>query len=165
MRSSLSLIHIFGLSFTVAMLFVFYQPVYLFAQEGQERVDTTVNYTQVQTISVESASVVTIDEMATNSQASNSAATSPISVISDANNYFLKIDLKDSRVRMKVGLANNDRGGYETQPSMRQRFVDAGYGEWALVNGDYFSSNCPSTVNCAQGLTYIDSLQRLNWSL
>jgi len=163
MQFGLSLIRIFRLPLTVAMLFVLCQPVYLYAQEGQDRVDTAVHDTQVQTMSVESTSVVTIDEVEDRQEWTSSAA-SPISVISDVNNYFLKIDLKDSRVRMKVGLANNDSGGYEKMPSMQQRFVDTGYTEWALVNGDYFSSGCPPTVNCAQGLTYIDGLLRANWS-
>ena len=164
MKSSLLLIRNFRLLLVVTMLFVFYQSVHLYAQEEPDGVDTTVNDTQVQTNSVESTAIVTIDEGVTDDQASNSTAASPISVISDANNYFLKIDLRDTRVRMKVGLANNDSGGYETQPSMRQRFVDTGYGEWALINGDYFSSGCPPTVNCAQGLTYIDGIHRANWS-
>ena len=124
MKSSLLLIRNFRLLLVVTMLFVFYQSVHLYAQEEPDGVDTTVNDTQVQTNSVESTAIVTIDEGVTDDQASNSTAASPISVISDANNYFLKIDLRDTRVRMKVGLANNDSGGYETQPSMRQRFVD-----------------------------------------
>jgi hypothetical protein len=164
MKSDMLIIRIFWLPFIVAVLCLFYQPTHLYAQSVQDMVDPPMDETQVQMTSVESASIVTSTEVTTDEQLSNSAAASPISVISDANNYFLKIDLKDSRVRMKVGLANNDSGGYETQPRMRQRFVDTGYGEWALINGDYFSNNCPSTVNCAQGLTYINGLQRVNWS-
>jgi exopolysaccharide biosynthesis protein len=164
MKSDMLIIRIFWLPFIVAVLCLFYQPTHLYAQLVQDMVDPPMDETQVQMISVESASIVTSTEVTTDEQLSNSAAASPISVISDANNYFLKIDLKDSRVRMKVGLANNDSGGYETQPNMRQRFVDTGYGEWALINGDYFSSGCPPTVNCAQGLTYIDGIHRANWS-
>jgi hypothetical protein len=38
-----------------------------------------------------------------------------------------------------------------------------GYAQWAVINGDLFSGNCPNGVNCAQGLTYIDGGRRENW--
>ena len=31
----------------------------------------------------------------------------------DESNYFLKVNLRDPRVRFQVGLANGDTGGYE----------------------------------------------------
>lgn len=94
----------------------------------------------------------------------NVASQSPVEVLSGGNNYFLKVDLQDSRVRVRVGLANGDAGGYETLASMKNRYSGQGYAEWAVVNGDYFGSGCPSNVNCAQGLTYIDGNRKENWS-
>lgn len=90
---------------------------------------------------------------------------SPVEVLSGDNNYFLKVDLQDPRVRIRVGLANNDVGGYETLSSMKNRYAGHGYLEWAIVNGDLFGSGCPSSVNCAQGLTYIDGNHEPNWSV
>lgn len=92
------------------------------------------------------------------------AENSPIEVMSDGNLYFLKIDLQDSRVRVRVGLANNDSGGYESLASMKNRYAGQSLSEWAIINGDYFGSGCPSNVNCAQGLTYIDGNKKENWS-
>jgi exopolysaccharide biosynthesis protein len=154
---------------TFALLLVSYQPVHLYAQDSQHIGDAVLDNMQVQTTSVESTFVTAIDEMATDEQTANRSAASPIAVISVINNadnyfYFLKIDRNDSRVRMQVGLANNDRGGYELLDGIKQRFTDKGYLEWALVNGDYFGNGCPANVNCAQGLTYIDSMLRPNWS-
>ena len=94
-----------------------------------------------------------------------SGGTSPVQVLNSSNNYFLKVDLQDSRVRFRVGLANNDSGGYETLNSMKNRYAGHGYLEWAIINGDYFAlSGCPSNVNCAEGLTYIDGTRKDNWS-
>lgn len=92
------------------------------------------------------------------------AENSPIEVMSDGNLYFLKIDLQDSRVRVRVGLANNDSGGYESLASMKNRYAGQSLSEWAIINGDYFGSGCPSNINCAQGLTYIDGNKIDNWS-
>jgi len=88
----------------------------------------------------------------------------PIEVLSGDYNYFLKVDLDDPRARIRVGLANNDNGGYETLSSMKNRYSGQGYSEWALINGDLFGSGCPSNVNCAQGLTFIDSNRKENYS-
>ena len=88
----------------------------------------------------------------------------PVEVLTGGNNYFLKVNVQDSRVRFRVGLANNDAGGYEPLSGMKNRYAGRGYGEWAIINGDYFGSGCPSNVNCAQGLTYIDGGRKDNWS-
>lgn len=77
----------------------------------------------------------------------------PIQVLDSDNNYFLKIDLRDSRVHPRVLLANNDTGGLQTLSGMKSRIQ--GYSQWAIVNADLFSGNCPAGQNCAQGLTYI----------
>ena len=88
----------------------------------------------------------------------------PIEVLSGNSNYFLKVDLDDPRVRIRVGLANTDHGGLETLSSMKNRYSGQGYSEWAIINGDLFSEYCPSYVkNCAQGLTYIDGQPKPNW--
>ena len=96
--------------------------------------------------------------------ASTLALTTAIQVYNEGNNYFLRVDLQDPRVDIRVGLANNDTGGYETLSSMKNCYDGRGYAEWAVINGDYFGSGCPSNVNCAQGLTYIDSVRKDNWS-
>lgn len=90
--------------------------------------------------------------------------TTAVTVLTGGNNYFLQVDLQDPRVDMRVGLANNDAGGYETLASMKNRYAGQGYAEWAIINGDYFGSGCLSNVNCAQGLTSIDGTKRDNWS-
>jgi len=97
-------------------------------------------------------------------------ATSAVTTLTTGSNYFLKVDLQDPRVRVRVGLANNDVGGKEPLSTMKNRYSGQNYAEWAVINGDYFGdydSNgnpCPSNVNCAQGLTYIDGVKRDNWS-
>lgn len=96
----------------------------------------------------------------------NSIVNSPVQVLSDGSRYFLKADMHDQRVRLRVGLANNDSGGFETLASIKNRYSNQGFSEWAIINGDYFSMNydCPSSENCAEGLTYIDSERKINWS-
>ena len=93
----------------------------------------------------------------------SSTLPSPIEVLDDEHRYFLKVDLRDSRVRFRVGLANGDAGGYELLSGMAGRYADQGYAEWAVINADYFAGDCPPNVNCAQGLTYIDGQRRDNW--
>lgn len=68
-------------------------------------------------------------------------------------------------MRFRVVLANNDGGGLQPLYGIKSRFENQGYAAWAIVNGDLFSGNCPSGVNCAQGLTYIDGNRRDNWSV
>lgn len=92
------------------------------------------------------------------------AADHPIVAFGGDNRYFLRIDLHDPRVQVRVGLANDDLGGYETLESIKDRLAGAGYPEWAVINGDYFSPvGCPLGVNCGQGLTYTDGAYRENW--
>ena len=93
----------------------------------------------------------------------SSTLPSPIEVLDDKDRYFLKVNLRDSRVRFQVGLANGDAGGYERLSGMADRYAGQGYAEWAVINGDYFAGDCPTTENCAQGLTYIDGQRRDNW--
>ncbi|MBM3130190.1 MAG: hypothetical protein FJ009_16390 [Chloroflexi bacterium] len=88
----------------------------------------------------------------------------PVETLNYDNNYFLKANLRDSRVRFRTALANNDSGGLQPLYGIKSRFESAGYAAWAIVNGDLFSSNCPGGVNCGQGLTYIDGGRRDNWS-
>lgn len=66
-------------------------------------------------------------------------SSSPVEVLSGDNNYFLKINLRDSRVRLRVALANNDSGGLQSLSGIKNRFEGQGYAEWAIVNGDLFS--------------------------
>lgn len=98
----------------------------------------------------------------------NAPADGPVEVIQGNNHYFLKIDLDDSRVRIRVGLANNDQGGFQNLNGMADRYRGQGYAQWAIINGDYFSTDrdnpCPFGENCAEGLTYIDGQHRPNWS-
>ena len=91
-------------------------------------------------------------------------ASTAVSVITGDNNYFLQVDLQDPGVNIRVGLANNDNGGLQSLSGMATRYSGKGYLEWAVINGDLFSSGCPSGVNCAQGLTYIDGNHISNWS-
>ena len=96
-------------------------------------------------------------------RADSSMLDDPIQVLSDDNNYFLKIDLHDPRVHPQVMLANNDTGGLQSLYWMKKRLE--GHARWAIVNGDLFSNGCPAGVNCAQGLTYIVPGQhKPNWS-
>ncbi len=88
---------------------------------------------------------------------------SPIEVMQDESNYFLKVNLHDARVRFQVGLANGDAGGYERLSGMASRYDGQGYPEWAVINGDYFAGDCILNVNCAQGMTYINGQRRDNW--
>jgi hypothetical protein len=88
----------------------------------------------------------------------------PIQVLSGDNNYFLKVDLRNPRVRIQVMLANNDAGGLQTLKGIKTRLENRGFAAWAIVNADLFSPNCPSRVNCNQGLTYIDGQHRPNWT-
>jgi hypothetical protein len=88
---------------------------------------------------------------------------SPIAVIEDQQRYFLKVNLRDARVRFQVGLANGDSGGYERLSGIASRYAGQGYAEWAVINGDYFAGACPQAVNCAQGLTYLDGQRHDNW--
>ncbi len=94
----------------------------------------------------------------------NQPLSDPVQILSSDSNYFLKVNLRDSRARFRVALANNDNGGLQTLSGIKSRFENQGYAEWAIVNGDLFSGNCPSGTNCAQGLTYIDGNRRGNWS-
>lgn len=96
----------------------------------------------------------------TSNQISPSAG--PIEILSGDNNYFLKADLQDSRVHPRVLLPNNDSGGLQSLSGMKARVE--GNPEWAIINGDLFSGNCGSGVNCAQGLTYIGGQRKENWS-
>ena len=91
-------------------------------------------------------------------------STSPVQVLSSDNNYFLKVNIRDSRVKFRVALANNDSGGLQTLAGIKGRFENQGYAEWAIVNGDLFGPGCSGGVNCAQGLTYIDGAHKPNWS-
>jgi len=93
-----------------------------------------------------------------------SLAAEPVEVLTGDNNYFLKVNLRDARVRPRVMLANNDSGGLQSLAGIKTRLENQGYASWAIVNGDLFSSNCPGGVNCAQGLTYIDGQRKYNWS-
>jgi hypothetical protein len=86
-------------------------------------------------------------------------STSAVEVLSGNNNYFLRVDLRDSRVRLRVLIANNDAGGLQPLSSIKNRIQGQGYAEWAIVNGDLFSPSCLSG-NCAEGLTYIDGQDR-----
>jgi hypothetical protein len=88
----------------------------------------------------------------------------PIQVLSGDGNYFLKVDLRDPRVRVRTMLANNDAGGLQTLSGIKARLENQGYAAWAVVNADLFSPNCPPGVNCGQGLTYIDGQHKPNWS-
>src|SRR6188472_2105790 len=54
---------------------------------------------------------------------------SPIEVMADNDRYFLKVNLRDSRVRFQVGLANGDTGGYERLSGMASRYAGQGYAE------------------------------------
>jgi hypothetical protein len=92
-------------------------------------------------------------------------AASAVSVLTGDNNYFLKIDLQNPGVSVRVGLAHNDSGGLQSLSGMAARYRDKGYLDWAIINGDLFSANCGSGVNCGQGLTYIDGNRRDNWSV
>ena len=94
----------------------------------------------------------------------NAPQASPIEVLSESPYYVLKVDLRDSRVRVRTLLANNDGGGMQTMDGIKNRVVGMGYPEWAVINGDYFGGGCPGGTNCAQGLTYIDGAKRDNWS-
>jgi len=87
-----------------------------------------------------------------------------VEVLDSDNNYFLKVDLRDSRVGVRVLQANNDSGGRQSLAGIKSRMEGQDYAQWAVVNGDLFSGNCPGGVNCAQGLTYIDGGRRDNWS-
>ena len=88
----------------------------------------------------------------------------PITMISDGSLYFARVNLDDTRIQVKVMLANNGQGGYERVSSYASRLSSQGYADWILVNGDYFGPGGPSTVNCAQGLTYIEGVHRPNWT-
>ncbi len=88
----------------------------------------------------------------------------PIQVLNENRNYFLKVDLQNKQVRPKVLLANNGNGGRQSLAMMKKQLENEGYSQWAIINGDLFSSNCPSKVNCGQGLTYINGEHRSNWS-
>ncbi len=90
--------------------------------------------------------------------------TDPVEVVNGDNNYFLKVNLRDSRVHMRAALANNDSGGLQSMANIKSRFEGQGYMHWAIVNADLFSGNCPGGVNCGQGLTYIDGNRKDNWS-
>ena len=86
-----------------------------------------------------------------------------IEVLNSDNNYFLKVDLRDERVRVQVLQANNDSGGRQSLAGIKSRMEGRGHAQWAVINGDLFSNNCPNGVNCAQGFTYIDGGRRENW--
>ena len=90
--------------------------------------------------------------------------TDPVEVLNADGNYFLKVNLRDSRVHMRTALANNDSGGLQSLANIKTRFEGQGYMHWAIVNADLFSGNCPGGVNCGQGLTYIDGNRKDNWS-
>lgn len=92
------------------------------------------------------------------------AIAAAVEVLDSDNNYFLKVDLQDSRVQIRVGLANNDSGGYQTLGSQVGRYAGQGYATWAAINADYFGGGCPSGANCAQGLTYLSGARKDNWS-
>lgn len=104
------------------------------------------------------------DDRKAEAQAGASPAADPVEVVSGDNNYFLKVNLRDTRVRMRAALANNDSGGLQSLSSIKSRYEGRGYMHWAVVNADLFSGNCHGGVNCGQGLTYIDGNRKDNWS-
>jgi len=89
---------------------------------------------------------------------------SVVEAINQNNNYFLKVDLTDPGVKTHVLLPNSNRGGLQSLSVMKGRMENKGYRDWAIINGDLYSGNCPSGVNCAQGLTVINGQQKGNWS-
>lgn len=108
--------------------------------------------------------VLTGSVIADNPQKQESlTADNPVEILAENNNYFLKVDLQDSRVHPQVVLANEDSGGTQSLFWMANRFASKGYKEWAIINGDLFST-CSSDTNCAQGLTYIAGQHKLNWN-
>jgi len=88
--------------------------------------------------------------------------TTAVQVLNSDGNYFLKVDLDDPRVRVRTMVANNDGGGVQYLSGMRAALSGQGYLEYALVNADLFGGNCPSNLNCGQGLTYISGSNRTN---
>ncbi len=94
--------------------------------------------------------------------ASPALAASPIENLSITGGYFVRVNLTDPNVEIKVGLANGDAGGLQTLSGQTARYQGKGYLDWFAINADYFSSDCPSGVNCGQGLTYINGEKRLN---
>lgn len=87
----------------------------------------------------------------------------PVQVLNAGSNYFLKIDMDDPRVHPKVIVANKDSGGLQPLYGMKQRLEGQGYAQWAIINGDLFSPDCPGGTNCGQGLTYINGQRKDNW--
>jgi hypothetical protein len=86
---------------------------------------------------------------------------SPFQLLSDDNNFFLKIDLHDPRVQPWVMLPHSDSGGLEPLYKMAESLGE--YSEWAIINADFFSPNCGDGVNCAEGITYIRGQQKGKW--
>jgi hypothetical protein len=80
--------------------------------------------------------------------------TTAVELLTGGGHYFLKADLRDSRVGVRVALANNDVGGLQALAGMSNRYRNAGHAEWALLNGDLFSPSC-TRGNCGQGLTVL----------
>jgi hypothetical protein len=65
----------------------------------------------------------------------------PIQVLSGDNNYFLKVDLRNPRVRIRVMLANNDTGGLQTLRGIKTRLENQGFAEWAIVMLMYLANS------------------------
>ena len=92
----------------------------------------------------------------------------PYTKVSEHGIEMVRFNLRDSRVQPKVMLANNDQGGREAinlgSSYVHRLQSDNNVQYWALINADFIGSGCPSGVNCAQGLTFIDGNRKENWS-
>jgi len=95
---------------------------------------------------------------------SHNRTNAAIDVIDEDNNYFLKVDLDDPNIKVYVLQALQDTGGIQPLDGIKGQLESQQYSDWAIINGDIFSYECPLQVNCAQGLTVTNSRQRSNWS-